>query len=83
MRLMMPLPPPGGAVLTGCRAAVSQSPGTVPIVSHALAAWTITVVVGVVVFAGLALLLRAVCLESLDSEQDDSDEQVSGHVPSE
>jgi hypothetical protein len=51
-------------------------------VSHALAAWTITVVVGVVVFAGLALLLRAVCLESLDGEQDDSDDQVSGHVPS-
>ena len=80
---ILPAVRPVGEVLTVCRAAVSVSPGSLPVVTHALAAWTIVVVAWIVITAGGLLLLRAVCLEPLDREQDESDDQVSGHVPSE
>ena len=78
----MPAPPPGGVVRTECLDAVSDPCATLPAVSDALAAGTLVVGVWVLIVAAALLLLRTVCLESLDGEQDDSDEQVSGHVPS-
>jgi hypothetical protein len=50
---------------------------------HDLAAWGLVVAAWVVVIGAGVLLLRTVCLERLDPEQDESDDEVSGHVPSE
>ena len=50
--------------------------------SHDLAAWTLVVVAWILVIGACVLLLRTVCLERLDPEQDESDDQVSGHAPS-
>lgn len=82
MECSLPAPPPGGVDHWGSRGGVSVPTGSLPAVSDALAAGTLVVVVWVLIVAGALLLLRTVCLESLDGEQDDSDEQVSGHVPS-
>ena len=82
MQDSLPVPPPGGVVRTGCLDGVSDSCATLPAVSDALAAGTLVVGVWILIVAGALLLLRAVCLESLDGEQDDGDDQVSGHVPS-
>lgn len=83
MESSLPVPPPGGVVPRGCPVVASDASGSLPAVSDALAAGTLVVGVWILIVAGALLLLRAVCLESLDGEQDDSDEQVSGHVPSE
>ena len=66
----------------GCRELVSDSCASLPAVSDALAAGTLVVGVWLLIVAAALLMLRAVCLESLDGEQDDGDDQVSGHVPS-
>lgn len=79
---ILPALRPVGEVLTVCRAAVSVSPGSLPVVTHALAAWTLVAVAWIVITAGALLLLRAVCLDPFDREEDESDDQVSGHVPS-
>lgn len=80
MRTSLPAPPPGGAVPTGCPAVVSDALRTLPGSHSSVAAWTITAVVWIVVIALAALLLRAVCLEDLDGEEDGGDDEVSGHV---
>lgn len=77
------MPPPGGVVRWGCRDGVSAPPGSLAAMSDVLAAGTLVVGVWLLIVAGALLLLRAVCLEPLDREQDESDDQVSGHVPSE
>lgn len=82
MRTSLPAPPPGGVVPPGYLCGVSDASRSLLPVHSALAAWTLVVVAWLVVCCGALLLLRAVCLESLDPEQDDSDEQVSGHAPS-
>jgi hypothetical protein len=41
------------------------------------------VVAWLVVIVGALLVMRAVMSEQLDQEQDQSDDQISGHVPSE
>lgn len=79
---ILPAIRPVGAVLTGSRGVVSDSPATVPVVTHALGAWAIGVAAWVVVIATALLVLRAVCLDPLDREQDQSDDEVSGNVPS-
>lgn len=83
MRSSLPAPPPGGVDRWQSRGGVSVPPGSLAAVSDVLAAGTLVVGVWLLIVAGALLLLRAVCLEPLDREQDDSDEQVSGHVPSE
>lgn len=83
MQNSLPVPPPGGVVRTGCLDGVSDSCATLPAASDALAAGTLVVGVWVLLVAAALLLLRTVCLESLDGEQDDSNDEVSGHVPSE
>jgi hypothetical protein len=82
MRGMVPCPPPGGAVRPGSPVVVSEASGSVPGMSHDLAAWTLVVVAWILVIGACVLLLRTVCLERLDPEQDESDDQVSGHAPS-
>lgn len=74
---------PGSEVLTGSRVGVSVPPGSLAAVSDVLAAGTLVVGVWLLIVAAALLLLRAVCLEPLDGEQDESDDEVSGHVPSE
>lgn len=78
----MPAPPPGGVVRTGCPGVVSDSPASLSAVSDALGAWTLVIGVWLLLVAGALLVLRAVCLEPLDGEQDESDDEVSGHAPS-
>lgn len=76
------MPPPGSGPTSGCWGDVSQAPCTVED-----SGWDI-VGLGTVALAWLAvivlalLVLRAVCLDDLDGEQDGSDDEVSGHVPS-
>ena len=82
MMSSLPVPYPLGGDRWGCRGAVSVPPGSLAAVSDVLAAGTLVVGVWLLIVAGALLLLRAVCLERLDGEQDDSDDQVSGHVPS-
>lgn len=82
MRTILPAPPPGGVVPRGCHVVVSDASRSLPAVSDALAAGTLVVGVWLLIVAGALLLLRAVCLEPLDGEEDESDNQVSGHVPS-
>ena len=52
-------------------------------VSSALASTVLVVVTWLVVIGAALLVLRAVVSEELDREQDQSDDEVSGHVPSE
>lgn len=82
MRTSLPAPPPGGVVPTGSPDVVSDSSASLAAVSDALGAWTLVVGVWLLLIAGALLMLRAVCLESLDGEQDESDDEVSGHAPS-
>lgn len=82
MRMMLPpsraVPPlPGGQ-----GGAVSRVACSLPGVASDVLEWTILVVVWILVIAAAALLLRTVCLEDLDEEDDASDEDVSGHAPS-
>lgn len=74
---------PVGVVLTGCRAVVSDASRSVPPVPWILASGAAVVVTWVVLVCLALLVLRTVCLEELDREQDDRDDEVSGHVPSE
>lgn len=52
---------------------------TVPVVAAAISAWTLVVVAWLVVIGAAVLVLRAVVSEPLDGEQDESDDEVSGH----
>lgn len=83
MRTSLPVPYPVGGDRSGCRGAVSVPPGSLAAVSDVLAAGTLVVGVWLLIVAGALLLLRAVCTEDLSGQQDHSDDQVSGHVPSE
>ena len=83
MQASLPAPPPGGVDRWGSHGGVSVPPGSLPAVSDALAAGTLVVGVWLLIVAAALLLLRAVCLEPLDREQDESDDEVSGHVPAE
>ena len=74
---------PGTATPGGPWGVVSEASGSVLGMGHDLAAWGLVVAAWVVVIGAGVLLLRTVCLERLDPEQDESDDEVSGHVPSE
>lgn len=78
MLARMPQPPPGWLSDTG-EGLVSVPARTVPVVASALSAWTLVVVAWLVVIGAAVLVLRAVVSEPLDGEQDESDDEVSGH----
>lgn len=83
MQDSLPVPPPGGVVRTVGHVGVSDAWSSLPGDTGALAVWMLVVGVWVLLVAAALLLLRAVCLESLDPEQDQGDDEVSGHAPSE
>lgn len=76
---------PAGSACTCQGAAVRYSDaiqGT-PGAHDTIGALTLVVVAWLVVIVGALLVMRAVMSEQLDQEQDQSDDQISGHVPSE
>lgn len=82
MQASLPAPPPGGVVLTGCHVGVSEPCSTLPPANDTLGALALVVVAWLLVVCVALLVLRAVVSESLDGEQDQGNDEVSGHVPS-
>lgn len=78
MLARMPQPPPGWLSDTGGDL-VSVPARTVPVVASALGAWTLVVVAWLLLIVGAVVTLRAILSEDLDGEQDDTDDEASGH----